>query len=413
MSRVVVIGAGLAGLAAALRLAHSDREVVLLNAGIGGLQLSQGTIDVLGYAPECVERPLDAIERLPDGHPYRILGSRTVAEAVEWFASLLPDGWLVGDVDRNMRTPTAVGVARPTALAPPAIAAGRLAGGARLAIVGVRAIKDFQPGIVAANLARLDLGDGPISATAHAVDVTPRDGVDISSVVYARAMDDPSFRHRMGDAIAAVVGDADAVGVPAMVGMRDHLAWPDICERVGRPVFEIPIPPPSVPGMRLNIALTELARAAGVRIIAGGRVVAGTGDGRTLRSVTTDAAGHEHLYEADHFVFAPGGFESGALHVDSYWTVTEPALGLPLTGVPAPDAITDPDYWADQPLFRAGVAVDETMRVIDSGGDPVYDNLVAAGGILAGATRWREKSGEGIAIASAVRAADTIIGASK
>jgi|GEM_PF-4636611 len=33
----------------------------------------------------------------------------------------------------------------------------------------------------------------------------------------------------------------------------------------------------------------------------------------------------------------------------------------------------------------------------------------AVGGNLAGATRWREKSGEGIALASAVRAADTIV----
>ena len=32
-----------------------------------------------------------------------------------------------------------------------------------------------------------------------------------------------------------------------------------------------------------------------------------------------------------------------------------------------------------------------------------------AGGILAGATRWTEKSGEGIALASAVAAADSIL----
>ena len=56
MSRVVVIGAGLAGLIAAFRLAAGGATVTLLSKGIGGLQLGQGTIDVLGYAPDRVRR---------------------------------------------------------------------------------------------------------------------------------------------------------------------------------------------------------------------------------------------------------------------------------------------------------------------------------------------------------------------
>ena len=49
---VVVIGAGLAGLVAAIRLREAGAEVSLLTKGIGGLQLSQGTVDVLGYSPD-------------------------------------------------------------------------------------------------------------------------------------------------------------------------------------------------------------------------------------------------------------------------------------------------------------------------------------------------------------------------
>ncbi|MDU4244759.1 MAG: FAD-binding protein, partial [Varibaculum cambriense] len=64
----------------------------------------------------------------------------------------------------------------------------------------------------------------------------------------------------------------------------------------------------------------------------------------------------------------------------------------------------------DQPLFEVGVQVDSQMRVLDASGDPLYQNLYAAGGLLAGATRWREKSGDGIALASALRACDTILG---
>ena len=61
-----------------------------------------------------------------------------------------------------------------------------------------------------------------------------------------------------------------------------------------------------------------------------------------------------------------------------------------------------------QPLFEVGVRVDETMRVLDESGKAVYDNFYAAGGLLAGAQRWDEKSGDGIAVASGKRAAEQV-----
>ena len=45
MRDAVVIGAGLAGLAASIRLAQRGAKVTLVTKGIGGLQLGQGTID--------------------------------------------------------------------------------------------------------------------------------------------------------------------------------------------------------------------------------------------------------------------------------------------------------------------------------------------------------------------------------
>jgi len=45
----VVIGAGLAGLTAALRLAEAGQRVAVLAKGVGATHLSPATIDVLGY----------------------------------------------------------------------------------------------------------------------------------------------------------------------------------------------------------------------------------------------------------------------------------------------------------------------------------------------------------------------------
>jgi len=81
MTRVVVIGAGVAGLVAAIRLADGGARVALLNKGTGGLQLGQGTIDILGYSPDRVERPLEALQGFAQAnprHPYATLDAECV-----------------------------------------------------------------------------------------------------------------------------------------------------------------------------------------------------------------------------------------------------------------------------------------------------------------------------------------------
>jgi glycerol-3-phosphate dehydrogenase subunit B len=49
------------------------------------------------------------------------------------------------------------------------------------------------------------------------------------------------------------------------------------------------------------------------------------------------------------------------------------------------------------------------MRPLDPGGAPLWSNIHAVGALVAGAEPWREKSGEGIAIAGGYRAATAIM----
>ena len=62
MRDVVVIGAGLAGLAAAIKAADAGLSVTLVTKGVGGIQLGTGTVDILGYRPEPVDKPLEVLE---------------------------------------------------------------------------------------------------------------------------------------------------------------------------------------------------------------------------------------------------------------------------------------------------------------------------------------------------------------
>ena len=72
---VVVVGAGPAGLASATRLAEAGRQVLVLARGNGFTHWGAGSVDVLGrVGGEPVSRPLEAIDRLPEGHPYHLVG---------------------------------------------------------------------------------------------------------------------------------------------------------------------------------------------------------------------------------------------------------------------------------------------------------------------------------------------------
>lgn len=409
MSRVIVIGAGLAGLVAANRLADGGAEVLLLSKGIGGLQLGQGTVDVLGYAPQRVTNPIKAVAEAAASHPYATIGAQGVLTALGYLKQLLPD-LLVGDPEANYHLPTAVGALRPTCLAQPSMLAGNLKAGSSVVVVGLRRLKDFQPELIAGNLARTELPDGGrVAARAINVDIAAREGeIDSSGLAYAKAFDDPAFRQRFADLLTPLLAEGEIVALPAVIGLKDVQAHADLSAKLGHSTFEIPLPPPSVVGLRLNQALIARAQAAGVRMVSGVRTIGFTADGDRILSVRNATVPAEREYRADAFVLATGGFEAGALAMDSYGTVTETLFGLPLVGTENTPLIHG-DYWgAEQPIFSVGVGVDSQMRVLGSG-KPVYANLRAVGDVIAGSTRWAEKSGDGVAAASAVLAADSIL----
>lgn len=402
-NRVVVVGAGLAGLVAAIRLARAGRPVTLVTKGLGGLQLGQGTIDLLGYAPDRVTEPLPAIAALADDHPYRVLGAEAVRAGIDYVHGLLPE-LLDGSVERNLVLPTAVGALRPTCLAQPSMRAGELLGVAPALIAGLRQLKDFPAALCASNLARQAAPDGsPIQARSVVVDFPAQDGMaDSSALAYARFLDRPEARERLAAALRPQLREAEVVGLPAVLGVRDRQAHAHLEQLLGHQVFEIPLPPPGVPGIRLNERLTTLAQQAGVRMVLGSRVTGFESSGSQVTAVCAAVAGRLRPYPCSAVVYAPGGLESGAISMDSYGTVSEVVFDLPLAHADS-ELLTGPS-WHDQPLFRVGVRVGPDARA-----EGPYTNLYAAGGIIAGAIRWTEKSGDGIALASAVRAADSIL----
>jgi len=407
-SRVLVVGAGLAGLTCALRLADAGVPVTVVAAGAGSLQLGGSTVDVLGYVPERVARPLEAFPSLGAGHPYRLLGAERVSAATRWLAERLPALDLRGSADENMLLASALGAARPTAMAPATIAAGDLRRGGTVVFAGVRALKDFVPALVAANVARAE----GVSVQTRAAEASAAVGgeADVSPLGMARALEQPTAR---ADAIAALrtaVGRPDGarVGLPAVLGVDRHREVTDaVSDALGAEVFEVPTAPPSVPGIRLYRALTSELRTRQARLIVGSTAIGPVRDGDRLAGLEAQVAGRTRALPATAVVLATGGLAVGGIELD-HDGVREPVLGLPLAGDPGDVRYTNSSF-DEQPIDRLGVRVDAAMRPLDADGGVVHPNLYAAGALLFGAVPWRELSGNGIALASGLAAAEAIL----
>jgi glycerol-3-phosphate dehydrogenase subunit B len=416
---VVVVGTGLAGLSAAVRAAEGGARVLVLAKGVGATHLAGGTIDVLGYAPDRVERPGEGVARLVadrPAHPYAAVGAEGIGAAIDWFTARVAAGPLApygyrGSLDENLLLPSAVGAARPSAVVPETMAGGDLRGGARLCAVGFRALRDFHPALLADTVSRA--ADG-VEARAVELDLAPPDGrPDANALGYARALDDPGFRARLVGRLAGRLGADERVALPAVLGSADpHAVWSDLERRLGRPVFEVPTLPPSVPGMRVFTTLRDALRRAGGRLILNAVVTGAERDGARVTGVRTRVGLREVVHRAGWFVLATGGVATGGIALDAGWKARETALGLPLAGAPAPGAERfRPGYFDDHPLSDIGVAVDRELRPVDGNGERILENVLVAGATLAGAAPWREKSGDGISLATGHRAGELITGA--
>ncbi len=395
---VVVIGAGVAGLTAAARIAQGGARVCVLAKGVGSTHLAPGTVDVLGRDPELVQAPATSLPGFvsahPD-HPYAVIGVDAIGPALEWFTACVERGpqpgySYTGELEHNLLLPTALGALRPSALVPETMAAGDSRDPAPVCVVGLRVLRDFHASLCAANLDAAGL-------QARGIELDLDIGrAEANALHLARRFDEPTFRAAFAARLVPRLGSGERVALPAVLGLRDpHGAWSELEQRLGRPVFEVPTLPPSAPGVRVYDALRAALRAAGGRLVIGAEVVDAEREGDRVTGVRTDSSGHDTVYRGRWVVLATGGFASGAIELGSDWQAREKVLGLTLRGVPAPgETRFGADYFGPQPMARAGVAVDSSLLAEGT------ENVFVAGAALPGAEPWREGCGEGIALTS-------------
>lgn len=413
MTDLIVIGAGLAGMFAGALAARRGLDTIVIARGIGGTHTSAGTIGVHGYAQrKPIRKP--APGKLGEDHPYSRFSAETIAAALEEFSTICAEQNLnmLGDFETNHWLPTAIGATHAACLVPESMRAGDLRNKTPMLIGRPSGFRDFYPELLAANLGHdTVVVDLPVPGA-------PRRGESYATDL-AHLLDAPDSREGIllawREAIDSLELQSDfaaaRLGVPAILGLEHaQSVWQTAQTILEREVFEIPIMPPSVPGMRIYNALHASILARKGRLVLGPTVQGAiTRHGSAHLSVA--ANGREREYKANAILLATGGFAHGGLESESPKTVRESVFDLPVVQTPKGKSWSRARYLDAQPFARIGVETDATGHALDSTGTPIADNLWACGGLLAGADRMTEGSREGIALSSAFVAVNAIAAA--
>lgn len=407
MGDVVIIGGGPAALMAAMAICRSGRRPRILAKGWGTLFWHAGCIDVIGTDRDGtpVDSPREAVEDLVASnprHPYAMAGGLpTVELALEVMMELCAAAGypLVGTLDRNWNLPTALGGLRPTCLAPVTMIGGTLERRDPVLAVGFCGFSDFTPALFADNMSQLGT---PCRGTT--VILPSLQGLrNINGVVLATAFDQPDFRHEVIELVRPQLGSATRVAFPAVLGLNDAgEAVAHLRAGLGVDVFEVPVIPPSIPGMRLHRILLDAIKTQGGRVFDGMEAIGFEAEGDRVVCVMTAAAARAHRTGGDCFVLATGGILGGGIVGDEDGSLRELVFDLPVVGPRdrsewLSGRFTDP---SGHPVFESGVVVDEHLRPVDRSGEAVFRNLVAAGTIIAGTDPIRERSVDGIGLAT-------------
>ena len=416
---VVVIGAGLAGLTAAIELAERGATVQLVAKGMAATHWAHGGLDVA--APPGARSPANGVARLKarGGHPYAILEPDLGPALSATFARLAEMGLAYrGDLRTALRFfPTPIGGLRPAAIVPvgQAPALEPWSPGEGLLLLGIERFRDFWPPYAARNLARQVWNPGP-SRIESAAAALP--GIlelrNLNSLVLARRFDDPSWRAAAVAALRATIPGKGRwrIAVPAVLGLERHAdVLAEAGDALGHPVFEIPTLPPSIPGLRLFEALRARATAVGVRVQIGFEVAGVERDGDTITAVATHAAARPLRISTRDVVLGTGGIGGGGLRGRRDGALEEPILGLPVAAPGSAEWLGGDLYGAGGvALESAGIRVDDQLRPVDPGGGVVLRNVRVVGSALAGMRYLAERCGDGVALASGCRAARLIAG---
>lgn len=412
---ILVVGSGMAGLMAAIVASGQGKRVTLLSRGCGSLNIGSGCVDVLGYVNgQPVEgQPLEALDSLPERHPYRLVSKEGVEEALKTLCAVSArhGAPLEAAANGNRRVPTILGTLKPTCLTLPSCRGELLETAASALVVSVEGLKDSHPALVTSQLRRYPHLAAVTWHEAHLENPIPGAHRNLSPLDIARYVESPEGTAWLAAGLrkALRATPADVVLLPPVCGLS-NAAWEAVAAAVPVPLVEMPTLPPGVGGLRLYTALKSELQARDVDMVENALVTGAECDGKHCAALVAETACGRRRFAAKAFVMATGGFMGGGF-LSSPGEARETVFGLPVLQADGSLLPARPEDWSDQNIFgnhafaSAGVMVNAAMSPLRIDGTPALNNVFFAGRSVGGYDFASEKSGNGVAVATAWRAA--------
>jgi len=409
---LAIIGSGMAAMAAAVFAVNRGISTAIVGSP-GESWLTGGLIDLMGVHPIARGKkwhdPWAAIEAVVKdipGHPYAQMDMEDIRTGLQEFYNFLSRAGLpycFGD-NRNSSLVTAFGMIKTTHGVPQTLWPGVTAFSrkAPCLFVDLQGLKGFSARLLTERLKSQWPGLKTLSIPSVYGELTH----EINPVPLAHDLEIAEYRQKLAELIRPHVKDVEFVGLPAILGLHQAgTVAKELSEFLGRPVFEIPAMPPSIPGMRLKEAFLRYLPEKGVSCRFQKHVLKATpvAEGEFLLDVGRTE--QEETIRADGILLATGRFLGGGL-ISDHMSIKEPVFELPVF---QPE---QRELWHRDRFFEpgghsvnmAGLETDTMLRPLNGNGHPKYGGLFAAGSILAHQDGNRMKCGSGVSVATAYAA---------
>lgn len=409
----IIIGGGLAGLICGLRLQKAGQNCAIVSSGQSALHFSSGSFDLLGRLPDgtIVDKPLEAMESLGENHPYSIIGKEKVAAYAAEAPKMLKDLGIGvnGDASANSWCITPTGERKPSWLTlddftPLASRDSKI--GDKILIVNILGYLDFNTKFLADSFEKQNSVCRISSIKLDEMERLRKNPSEMRASNIARVMDREEVWTKAAEQIKGMIKDEDTIVLPAVFGLKDPSVPEKIRKSIGVKTMFVATMPPSVPGIRTQMTLKAEFEKAGGRFLLGDTVTdAVFGQDGKIESIETANFGDIRMY-ADNFVLATGSFFSKGM-IATPEKVYEPVFGIDLTFGEKREDWFDRNFWNRQDYISYGAKVNSSLNPSIDG--MTINNLYVAGSLLGGSNTLYEGSGGGIAIISAMAAADAIL----
>ena len=401
-SDVVIVGSELDAFVASIRLQEIGYSSRIISSGKGSYLYGLGSIKVFGTKKNKIDNlhtdPFNAIESLPNFHPYKKIGEKNVEESIRWFLEYMTNKQFNYSFKKNNSyTISPIGIKMPSY----GLYYNQLnfeeIKDANISIVHFKNQRDFHSQLIAKSLKEH-------SQKIEIVFVDPPDKnqhLDNSSLAlsFDRLSNVDAYFKKIKEKLSK---DSSAVIFPAVLGVSKYRKIINrIREILSKECYEAPTLPPSIPGIRLNKVLErEVLKFNSIH--RGSHAVKANIQGNNCTSIVDNFG---RTIEGKAFIFSNGGILMGGLSVNTDGSIVEKIFNSKINQI-NPMAC-EKSYESLNALQSSGILTDEKLKPLRDGHE-CLSNVYFTGRNLSHWNPSSELSSEGISIASGWYCANNI-----